>query len=198
MDEDEQTARQYDQRYGGEGLHWTARPPATCFEVLRRMPPDRPRRLLDIGCGEGRNALFFARNGYRVDAFDLSARGVAKAQRLAAEAGLRLNAVRFYDFFPEAKAIDNARLPDLAETTAALQAAGLELVAHREVTQVFARSLRENCERIRLKGVSTFELLSEEQFQRGLSAMQASAEREDPPRPVTEMVDFLVFRKPQP
>jgi len=39
--------------------------------------------LLDIGCGEGRNAVFFARNGYHVTAFDLSERGVEKTKRMA-------------------------------------------------------------------------------------------------------------------
>ena len=91
MDKDEQTAKQYDQRYGTPSLYWTARPSATCYEVLRRMPPDRPVRLLDIGCGEGRNAVFFARNGYHVDAFDISAKGAKKTERLATQAGVRLN-----------------------------------------------------------------------------------------------------------
>jgi len=48
--------------------------------------------LLDIGCGEGRNAVFFARNGYQVTAFDTSPRGVEKTRQLAADAGVRINA----------------------------------------------------------------------------------------------------------
>lgn len=39
------------------------------------MPPITPLKLLVIGCGEGRNAVFFARNGYEVSAFDLSTKG---------------------------------------------------------------------------------------------------------------------------
>jgi tellurite methyltransferase len=58
------------------------------------MPPERPLTLLDIGCGEGRNAVFFARNGYRVSAFDLAEAGVEKTRRLAAEAGVAVNAFR--------------------------------------------------------------------------------------------------------
>ena len=51
-------------------------------------PPDQPVSLLDIGCGEGRNAVFFAHNGYGVTAFDSSAAGVAKTERLAEAANV--------------------------------------------------------------------------------------------------------------
>jgi len=78
----------YDVRYDGETYYWGVKPSLTCFEVLKRMPPDRPLRLLDIGCGEGRNAIFFARNGYHVTAFDLSERGVEKTKRLAEQASV--------------------------------------------------------------------------------------------------------------
>ncbi|MBN1435281.1 methyltransferase domain-containing protein [Candidatus Fermentibacterales bacterium] len=81
----------YERKYSGRGLYWTARPSTTCLEVLRLMPPTRALRLLDIGCGEGRNSLFFARNGYVVDAFDVSGKGVEKAAGLADEAGLAMN-----------------------------------------------------------------------------------------------------------
>ena len=60
--------------------------------MLELKPPDRPLRLLDIGCGEGRNAIFFARNGYHVTAFDLSPVGVAKTKQMAGEVGVRLEA----------------------------------------------------------------------------------------------------------
>jgi tellurite methyltransferase len=67
------------------------RPSAACFEVLRLLPPERPLRLLDIGCGEGRNAIFFARNGYAVDAIDISGKGVEKTKRHAEAVGVRVN-----------------------------------------------------------------------------------------------------------
>jgi tellurite methyltransferase len=87
----------YDERYGGETYYWGTRPSRMAYEVLQRLPPDaeepyRPRKLLVIGCGEGRNAVFFARNGYHVTAFDLSAAGVEKTERLAARAGTRVRA----------------------------------------------------------------------------------------------------------
>ena len=88
MNEDELTRAQYDEKYSGKSFYWTTRPSNTCFEVLKHMPPDRHLRLLDIGCGEGRNAVFFARNGYEVHAFDISGKGLEKTERLARQAGV--------------------------------------------------------------------------------------------------------------
>jgi SAM-dependent methyltransferase len=80
----------YDEKYRQEGYYWGVRRSAMCLKVLELMPPERPLKLLDIGCGEGRNVVFFARNGYHVAAFDLSPVGVEKTKRLAAEAGVSL------------------------------------------------------------------------------------------------------------
>jgi len=82
---------EYDERYDQPGYYWGVNPSLSCFEVLRRKPPDRHVRLLVIGCGEGRNAVFFARNGYDVTAFDLSAKGVEKARQMAGRASVALN-----------------------------------------------------------------------------------------------------------
>lgn len=91
MSETELTRKQYDDKYKGESYFWTLRPSNTCFEVLKRKPPDRPLRLLDIGCGEGRNAVFFARNGYEVQAFDISGKGVQKTKLLAEKVGVHIH-----------------------------------------------------------------------------------------------------------
>ena len=82
----------YDERYERPGYYWGKKPSNSCYRVLQMLPPDRPLRLLDIGCGEGRNAIFFARNGYQVTAFDTSARGVEKTKQLAADAGVPIEA----------------------------------------------------------------------------------------------------------
>lgn len=39
--------------------------------------------VLDVGCGEGRNAIYMAGKGHLVDAFDLSEAGIAKSRRIA-------------------------------------------------------------------------------------------------------------------
>jgi len=82
---------QYNDKYNCETYYWGEKPSQICFEVLKLIPPDRELTLLDIGCGEGRNAVFFARNGYNVTAFDSSEKGLAKTRLLAEKAHVDLN-----------------------------------------------------------------------------------------------------------
>lgn len=39
--------------------------------------------ILDVGCGEGRNSIFLAEKGHKVDAFDISEAGINKAINIA-------------------------------------------------------------------------------------------------------------------
>ena len=49
------------------------------------------RRILMVADGEGRNSVWCAQQGMRVDAFDLSPVAVEKAKRLATERGVQVN-----------------------------------------------------------------------------------------------------------
>jgi len=49
-------------------------------------------RALDVAMGYGRNAIFLARNGFRVEGVDISLEAVAAALKAAKEAGVDLNA----------------------------------------------------------------------------------------------------------
>lgn len=83
---------EYDERYSGTTNYWGRKPSQLCLAVLEMVPPERPLRLLDIGCGEGQNAVFFARTGYEVSTFDLSSVGVEKTLRAAENAKVVVNA----------------------------------------------------------------------------------------------------------
>jgi 2-polyprenyl-3-methyl-5-hydroxy-6-metoxy-1,4-benzoquinol methylase len=48
-------------------------------------------RVLCVADGEGRNSVWLARQGLRVDAFDISEVGVAKARKLAADSGVAVD-----------------------------------------------------------------------------------------------------------
>lgn len=80
----------YDEKYHQKDYYWGKVPSKICYKVLELFPPARRVTLLDIGCGEGRNAIFFAKNGYEVTAFDLSPNGVEKTKKMASEAGVSL------------------------------------------------------------------------------------------------------------
>ena len=48
--------------------------------------------VLDVGCGEGKNAIFLAKKGFVVDAFDISESGIEKLKRLALKNHVKVNA----------------------------------------------------------------------------------------------------------
>lgn len=54
------------------------------------MPPTKHLKLLDVGCGEGKDAVFFARNAYEVSAFDVSDAGIEKTRSLAEKIGVHM------------------------------------------------------------------------------------------------------------
>ncbi len=74
----------YDQRYQSKQNYWPFRPSSMSFKILELLPPvDKPLKVLEIGCGEGGTAIFLARNGYQVTAFDLAETGVQKTKESA-------------------------------------------------------------------------------------------------------------------
>lgn len=81
----------YEEEYKTDRYYWGTVPNSACYKVLQLYPPTKRLRLLDIGCGEGKDAVFFARNGYDVTAFDVSDAGIDKARRLADQAGVHVN-----------------------------------------------------------------------------------------------------------
>ena len=72
--------------------HYRAASPASSGRpsaVLAQFVPDRPpRRALDLGCARGDDAVWLARNGWRVTAVDVSQTALGYAARNAAAAGV--------------------------------------------------------------------------------------------------------------
>lgn len=86
-----QSVTDYDNRYNTEGYYWGLTPNNLCYEIMRMKPPIKPYKVLDIGCGEGKDAVFLARNGYAVTAFDASEQGLSKARELAEKRGVKID-----------------------------------------------------------------------------------------------------------
>ncbi|GGL13659.1 hypothetical protein Sme01_70010 [Sphaerisporangium melleum] len=76
---------EWDQRYEASGLLWTAEPNRFVAEHLAALTPGRG---LDLGTGEGRNAVWLAERGWRMTGVDFSATGLAKAERMSADRGV--------------------------------------------------------------------------------------------------------------
>ncbi len=73
-------AASWDERYGAAEFVWSTQP-------NRFLPPAveglTPGRALDLACGEGRNAVWLATQGWDATGVDFSATGLEKAARLA-------------------------------------------------------------------------------------------------------------------
>lgn len=93
----------YDNRYSMEGYYWGLMPNRICYDILKVFPPIVPYRVLDIGCGEGKDAVFFAKCGYRVTAFDISEPGIEKAKKLAEhnKVDVRFFKADIFDYRPD-------------------------------------------------------------------------------------------------
>jgi len=77
--------RQWDELYASTELVWTAEANRFVVEELAGLPAGR---ALDLGAGEGRNAIWLAERDWQVTAVDFSAIGLAKAAELAAGRGV--------------------------------------------------------------------------------------------------------------
>lgn len=93
----------YEEKYKSAGFYWGIAPNQMCFDVMRLKPPTKPLRLLDICCGEGKDAVFFANNGYIVSAFDIAETGLDKGKRLAELNGVEVSffLANVIDFIPD-------------------------------------------------------------------------------------------------
>ncbi|WP_312804129.1 tellurite resistance methyltransferase TehB [Atlantibacter hermannii] len=60
----------------------------THSEVIAAMPYLTSGRVLDLGCGNGRNSLYLAANGFDVTAWDKNPSSIANIQRIAQAEGL--------------------------------------------------------------------------------------------------------------
>jgi len=80
MDEKDQKKEQWNTRYASKDLVWSITPNETLVEEARLLPAGN---ALDLGSGEGRNAIWLAHHGWQVTAVDFAEQGIAKARQLA-------------------------------------------------------------------------------------------------------------------
>jgi SAM-dependent methyltransferase len=71
---------QWNERYAADELIWTATPNRFLVEQVADIPVGA---ALDVACGEGRNAVWLATQGWKTTGLDFSAVGLKKANDLA-------------------------------------------------------------------------------------------------------------------
>ena len=84
----------FDKIYASATPNFDTRPNAWLMAALEGRPPGR---ALDIGMGQGRNAVALAVKGWTVTGFDVSAEGLAVAKAQAARAGVNITAIQESD-----------------------------------------------------------------------------------------------------
>lgn len=82
MTEDE---RYWDGRYAEHHQMWSGKPNEL---LVREVTSLEPGRVLDLGCGEGADAIWLARQGWQVTATDISTVALERAAKHAGEAGV--------------------------------------------------------------------------------------------------------------
>jgi tellurite methyltransferase len=82
---------QWDQRYSRPSFIYGKSPAQFLAENYQYIPFEGT--VLDMGMGEGRNAVFLAQKGYKVTGVDLSSVAVKKSYLLAQEFGVKIKGV---------------------------------------------------------------------------------------------------------
>jgi 16S rRNA G1207 methylase RsmC len=95
-----------------------------------------PRRVLDLGSGQGRNAIWLAAQGHQVTAVDLSDVAIAQATEIAAEAGVDVEFIA----------------ADLAEWEPPTAAFDLVVLAYMQVPEAARRTIHDKAARALVSG----------------------------------------------
>ena len=100
-EQEERAGERYDSKYGGEyHKDWekVAHPIVEFYEEYEE-ELEEGEKVLDLGCGQGRNTFYLAEQGLNAYGMDISLEGVKEAKRIAKEKGISANFSKgsFYD-----------------------------------------------------------------------------------------------------
>jgi 2-polyprenyl-3-methyl-5-hydroxy-6-metoxy-1,4-benzoquinol methylase len=84
-------AEDWDRRWEDKALHVRGGPSEVVVAALAGVAPGA---ALDIGCGNGRHAVWLAEHGFRVTAVDFSEEALRQARERAADAGVEVDWVQ--------------------------------------------------------------------------------------------------------
>ncbi|EST38570.1 hypothetical protein N566_06805, partial [Streptomycetaceae bacterium MP113-05] len=139
----------WDHRYGGRDRAWSVNPNGTLVHEVTDLAPGR---ALDVGTGEGADALWLAEHGWKVTATDISGNALARVHAEAGRRGLTVNLRRSDANDPAPFGTETfdlvslqygsfKRTPDqrgLRSLLAAVAPGGTLLVVHHDLTPLHA------------------------------------------------------------
>ncbi len=129
----------WEQRYAGSDKVWSGRANQALVDVASALTPGR---ALDLGCGEGGDAVWLAQHGWQVTGVDISPSAIARARAAADTLGLGQDRIHFVvtDLDADAHPLTDAASFDLV-TACFLQspvALSRELILRRSADRVTA------------------------------------------------------------
>ncbi len=186
----EAQAAEWDARYSErEGGRWSGRPNGRLLVEVAGLTPGR---ALDVGCGEGADAIWLARSGWMVTAIDISDVAIARAREATGPTGNAIEWVRgdaLQTRFPTGafdlvsmqypalpKAAGEAALRTLLDT---LRRGGLLLAVYHDLDD-------EHREHMKSRGTDPADYVGADDFERVLASefmieLHAVEPRIDPP-----------------
>lgn len=82
----------YEEWYSSNDYFWGTKEADLCHELIKLIKPNKNIKVLDIGCGEGKDMVYLAKQGYDVYGFDVTKNGINKTLRMAKENNVEVNA----------------------------------------------------------------------------------------------------------
>lgn len=80
----------YDSRYSKKNFYWGLKPHNLVVDSIQHLPKNA--KVLDLGCGEGKDSFFLAKNNFGVVAVDFSEEGIRKLNEFAKKEKLNIKA----------------------------------------------------------------------------------------------------------
>ncbi|MBV8047306.1 MAG: class I SAM-dependent methyltransferase [Paludibacterium sp.] len=87
------SVRSFDEFYGGCDNYYGTAATGQLIHYMQKYGVNGPGDAMDLGCGQGRNALYLGHHGYRVTGVDCSAVAIDDLNRQADSAGLSVQGI---------------------------------------------------------------------------------------------------------
>ncbi len=80
----------YNLKYSKKGFYWRLKPDSLVVDSIKNLPKNA--RVLDLGCGEGKDSFFLTKKSFNVTAVDISDEGIKKLKEFAKKEKLKITA----------------------------------------------------------------------------------------------------------
>lgn len=90
MKKDEGIIKEYDSKYSNNEFYWGNKPHDLTIKSIQYLSV--PSKVLDLGCGEGKDSFYLAKKGFNVTSVDISVVGINKLQNCSIKNKLKIDA----------------------------------------------------------------------------------------------------------